>query len=107
MRHAAHWHGGAALFVSRCQRNLQFPRANDRVFKEQLIEISQAKEEQRAWMLRLQLPVLPDHRCSVASSHSYDSEKCALKAVLISSVRESEEAYIVSREGASTRNCCE
>src|SRR6266851_3661569 len=79
MRHAAHRHGVAALFVSRRQRNLQFPSADDGVFKEQFIKITQTKEEQRPGMLRFQFPILPNHWSGVTSSHACASEKCAIK----------------------------
>src|SRR5581483_4433152 len=59
--HAAHGNWIAAFFVARRQSDLEFSRANDRVFKKQLIEIAQAKEKQRPRMLRFQLLVLPDH----------------------------------------------
>ena len=55
MRHAAHGNWVAALFVSRRQSDLQLARPGDRVFKKEFVKISQAKEEQRARMLLLQL----------------------------------------------------
>jgi hypothetical protein len=57
-------------------------------------------------MLRFQLPVLPNHGGGITSSHSLTVKKCALKCGLVSSVRESEEAYIVRSEGASTLDRC-
>src|SRR6266850_2015010 len=106
MRHTAHRHGIAALFVSRCQRNLQLARADDGVFKEQFIKITQTKEEQRPGMLRFQLPVLPNHWSGVTSSHACASEKSVIKTDLNSLVCVSEEAYMVRREGASTYCRC-
>src|SRR6266850_4755923 len=79
MRHTAHRHGIAALFVSRCQRNLQLARADDGVFKEQFIKITQTKEEQRPGMLRFQFPILANHWSGVTSSHACASEKSAIK----------------------------
>ena len=61
MRDSAHWNRIFAVFVSSREGNLQLARANDRVIKEQLVEVAQAKEEQRSRMLSLQLTVLPDH----------------------------------------------
>src|SRR5215213_7256379 len=62
MRHAAHGNGIAALLVPRGQSNLKLARARQRVVKKELVEISQAKKEQRPWMLLLQFMVLPQHR---------------------------------------------
>src|SRR5213080_2914171 len=69
MWHTAHRNGIIALFMAGRQRNLQFTRANDGVFKEEFVEISQAKEEQCPRVLRFQLTVLPDHRSGVGCSH--------------------------------------
>jgi hypothetical protein len=51
MRHSAHRNRITAFFVSRSQRYLQLARANHSVFEEQLVEITQSKEKQRAGML--------------------------------------------------------
>src|SRR2546429_1335596 len=104
MRHTAHRHGIAALFVPRRQRNLQFARADHCVFKEQLIKIAEAKEEQRAGMLSFQLPVLANHWSGITSSHSSANE--AFWLIAAGAVCESEEAYIVSCAGASGEGCC-
>ena len=52
MWHPAHRNWIIALLMARCQRNLQFTRADNGVFKEQFVEISQAEEEQRPRVLR-------------------------------------------------------
>src|SRR5207244_5303884 len=69
MRHAAHGNWVAAFLVSRRQGNLQLARAGHRVFEEEFVKISEAKEEQRARMLLLQLLILADHGGGVGSSH--------------------------------------
>ncbi len=60
--HAAHRDGDAFFLVARGQRDLQFPGRDHRVFKKQLVEIAQAKEQQRAGMVFLDGCVLPHQR---------------------------------------------
>src|SRR2546422_720175 len=48
MRDPAHWNRIFAVFVSSRESNLKLARANDRVIKEQFIEVAQAKEKQRS-----------------------------------------------------------
>ncbi len=60
--HTAHRDGDAFFLVARGQRDLQFARGDHRVFEEQLVEIAEAKEEQRVGMLFLDRGVLPHQR---------------------------------------------
>src|SRR2546430_440268 len=95
MRYAAHWHRVTALFVPRGQGDLKFARSDHRIFKEQLVEISKAKEKQRPGMLGLEFPVLPDHWSSV-SCHSPASESTGSSGRF--TFCESREAYIGADE---------
>ena len=62
IRHAAHRNGDALFLVARSQRDLQLLGRDHRVFKEQLVEITQAKEQQRMGMLFLDGCILPHQR---------------------------------------------
>ena len=61
------------VFVARGQRDLQLARARHGVVKEQFIEVAQAKEEQRAGMLRFKLLILANHGRGVGSHKSVSS----------------------------------
>src|SRR5690242_16250442 len=93
MRHAAHRDRIVAFFVPGREGNLKFTRTDDRVIKEQLIEITEPKEEHRAWMLSLQLTVLLDHWSLIIRTHWFAGER-VLKAAAIASPREKAQAYI-------------
>src|SRR5271157_3234571 len=56
---AAHGHGDALFLVARGQRDLQLARGDDRVLEEQLVEVAQAKEDERVGMFFLDRGVLP------------------------------------------------
>src|SRR6266568_4407442 len=88
MRHAAHRNWVAALFVSRCQSNLQLARADDRVVKKQFVKIAQAKEQKRAGMLRFQFLILPDHWSSISRRHRFAVRGCGRSSIAVSSSRE-------------------
>ncbi len=106
MRHATHWDGITLFFVPGSQGNLQFTRANHCIVKEEFIKIAQPEEKERTGMLRFQLLILPNHWSGVTSCHAFKGEKFAIKAGLIPLACESEEAYIVSKRGASAMNSC-
>jgi formaldehyde-activating enzyme involved in methanogenesis len=53
-------------------------------------------------MLRLQLPILANHGRGVTSSHDGANALLSLSGGVATAVCESEEAYIVSNERAST-----
>ena len=61
IRHAAHGNGGAALFMPRGERDLKFARACDGIVEAESVEIAEAKEEQCARMLLIQLMILAQH----------------------------------------------
>ena len=61
VRDAAHGDGLAALLVPRGERDLKLARARDGVLEEQLVEVAEAEEEERAGVLPLELLVLPQH----------------------------------------------
>src|SRR5271157_943820 len=56
---AAHGHGYAFFLVARGQRDLQLARRDDGVFKEQLVKIAEAKEDERMGMFFFDRGVLP------------------------------------------------
>ena len=60
--HPAHRH--RALFISRCECDLQFPRGDLRVFKKQLVEVAHAEKQQGVGVLPLGSRVLPHERRS-------------------------------------------
>ena len=60
--HAAHGDGDAFFLVARGQRDLQLARGDHGVLEEELVEIAQAKEEQRVGMLFLDRGILPHQR---------------------------------------------
>ena len=61
VRHAAHGDGLAALLVPCGECYLKLARARDGVLEEELVEVAEAEEEERARVLPLQLLVLPQH----------------------------------------------
>ena len=60
--HAAHGNGDALFLVARGQRDLQLARRDDGVLEKQLVEVAQAKKQQRVGMLFLDGSVLPHQR---------------------------------------------
>ena len=68
IRHAAHGNGGALFFVARGERDLQFARGDHCVFEEQLVEVAQAEEQERAGMFFLDRGILP-HQWSGRLGH--------------------------------------
>jgi hypothetical protein len=70
MRHTTHWHRVAALFVTSRESDLQFPRANNSVFEEELIKVTKAKKQQSSRMLLLQLVVLAQHGSGISNRHN-------------------------------------
>ena len=62
IRHAAHGNGDAFFLVARGERDLQLARGDDRILEEELVEVAQAEEQQRAGMLFLDRGVLPHQR---------------------------------------------
>ena len=60
--HAAHGHGNSFFLISRSKSDLQFFGGNYGIVKEQLVEVSQAEEQERRGMLFLDGSVLPHQR---------------------------------------------
>jgi len=69
VRHAAHGDGGALLFVARGERDFQLARGGDGVFKEEFVEIAQAKQQERAGNLLFDIAVLPHQRRGGVRGH--------------------------------------
>jgi hypothetical protein len=61
VRDAAHRDGLAALLVPRGERDFKLARAGDGVLEEQLVEVAEPEEEERARVLPLQLLILAQH----------------------------------------------
>ena len=59
---SAHRHGNAFFLVARGQRDLQLTRGHLRVLEEQLVEVSEAKEQQRVGVVLLDRGILPHQR---------------------------------------------
>ena len=60
---AAHWNGVSLFLVARSQCDLQLARGDDRVVKEELVEITQAKEKERVGVVPLDVgPLLHQRR---------------------------------------------
>ena len=62
MRDAAHWDRIWRIFLPRGERDLQFTRANYRVFVEHLIKVAKPKEQYRSRIQLFYLEILPKHR---------------------------------------------
>ena len=77
--HPAHGHGAGSPRLPPCpfgQGQVQFPGSRDGIFIEQLIEISQAEEEQFIFMLFLDFQILLQHRsqCSHKAARPLSSQ---------------------------------
>ncbi len=61
--HSAHGDGDAVHLLARGERDLEFAGGGDSVIEEELVEIPDAKKQQRGGVLFLDGGVLPHQRC--------------------------------------------
>src|SRR5262249_17391323 len=69
VRHPAHGHRIVPFLVARRQRNFEFPRSNDSIVKEKLVEVTEPEQEERIRCFLLYGVILPHHGGEILIVH--------------------------------------